>query len=370
MDMGTTKISPSQMLSLMVLFELGSAVVVGVGLEAKQDAWIAILLGMLGGLLVYPLYARLMKLYPGQPLTAVIPHIVGRPAGVLLSAAYILYFLYIAARVLRDFGELLVTSTLGETPLAPVIGLMMGVVIYAVYQGLEVVGRTAVPVLVTLLFFLFLGLVLLIFSGEIDPVRLLPIAETGWKPIFKTAATQTVTFPFGEMIVFTMLLPALDRQDTTLRTGIRAIFISGMLLTLTIACDIMVLGVKRASISQFPLLDTFSKISVGDFLERLDIMVVSMLILGMFFKITVFLHAGVAGVASALRIRKEGHRTLLILGLGAAVYLYSLLIAGSFAEHIRVGLKWVPIRLHWPIQFIFPLLLLAVAQLRRGLRTE
>jgi spore germination protein KB len=50
------KIHPIQLFTLMVLFELGSAVVVGLGLEAKQDAWLAILFGMMGGIVLFSLY--------------------------------------------------------------------------------------------------------------------------------------------------------------------------------------------------------------------------------------------------------------------------------------------------------------------------
>jgi spore germination protein KB len=53
------KINAFQLFVLIVLFELGSAIVVGLGMQAKQDAWLAILIGMAGGLVV--LSASLMN---------------------------------------------------------------------------------------------------------------------------------------------------------------------------------------------------------------------------------------------------------------------------------------------------------------------
>ncbi len=44
--MEKAKISASQLFILMVLFELGSALLVPLAIDAKQDAWLAILLGM------------------------------------------------------------------------------------------------------------------------------------------------------------------------------------------------------------------------------------------------------------------------------------------------------------------------------------
>lgn len=45
--MEKVKISPTQLFSHIVLFKLGSLIVVGLGMKAVQDAWLAILLGML-----------------------------------------------------------------------------------------------------------------------------------------------------------------------------------------------------------------------------------------------------------------------------------------------------------------------------------
>ena len=50
--MEKAKISASQLFILMVLFELGTSLLLPVAMEAKQDAWLAILLGMLGSLVL------------------------------------------------------------------------------------------------------------------------------------------------------------------------------------------------------------------------------------------------------------------------------------------------------------------------------
>ena len=102
------KISPFQLFCLMYLFELGSAIVVGLGLQAKQDAWLAILLGMVGGLCLFQIYHYLYLQFPNQQLTSYITTILGKFIGLPISIIYCLYFLYIAARVLRDFGDLLI----------------------------------------------------------------------------------------------------------------------------------------------------------------------------------------------------------------------------------------------------------------------
>lgn len=50
--MENAKISPHQLFSLIVLLELGTALIVPLGVEAKQDAWLAELLGLTGGIVL------------------------------------------------------------------------------------------------------------------------------------------------------------------------------------------------------------------------------------------------------------------------------------------------------------------------------
>ncbi|UOF88820.1 spore germination protein [Fodinisporobacter ferrooxydans] len=135
------KISPSQLFSLLFLFELGSAVVVGLGMQAKQDAWIAILLGMLGGICVFMINQYLVRQYPDLPLTSYLPKVLGPYIGYPIAIFYILYFLYIAARVLRDFGELLLTSAFPETPMLAIHTIMICLIGYASMLGIEAIAR-------------------------------------------------------------------------------------------------------------------------------------------------------------------------------------------------------------------------------------
>ncbi|PGK31755.1 spore gernimation protein KB, partial [Priestia megaterium] len=62
--MEKAKISASQLFILMVLFELGSALLVPLAIRAKQDAWLGILLGMLGSFILFLVYHKLYTYYP------------------------------------------------------------------------------------------------------------------------------------------------------------------------------------------------------------------------------------------------------------------------------------------------------------------
>ncbi|MED3748902.1 GerAB/ArcD/ProY family transporter [Geobacillus stearothermophilus] len=357
-----SKINMRQLFVLIVLFEHGSAIVIPFGASAKQDAWIAILLSLVLGLLLILVYERLFHYYPDQPLTSYVTHIVGKPLGKVLAVLYITYFFYITARVLRDFGELLLTFAYPETPLFVLNALMAMTVMYGAYKGIEVLARTG-ELLYTLLHILaVVGFLLVIASGVVDLTQIQPVLEEGWKRVWKTVFTETLYVPFGEMIVFTMLFPYLNRPEKARRAAVAGMVLTGINLAIIMVVNTAVLGADAVSRSSFPLLDTIRRIRVAHFLERLDVFFMVALVIGGFFKVSIFFYAGIVGVAHVFGF--SNHQRL-VYAFGVLVLLWSVAMASNYWEHIHEGLKIVTFYLHIPMQIIIPVLLLVIAAIRR-----
>ncbi|OIJ21403.1 spore gernimation protein KB [Anaerobacillus alkalidiazotrophicus] len=361
------KINPFQLFVLMVLFELGSAIVISIGAGAEQGAWIAILLALGGGLIMYSIYYYLYKQYPHLPLTGYLPMILGKYLGKTIGVLYILYFFYICARVLRDFGDLLLTSTLPETPIFVINLLMVCTISYVLYLGIEVLSRTGEFFFFIILLFGVAAFILIVASGIIDLQNLLPILGNGWMPIITTAFPSVLTFPFGEVIVFTMLFPYFNNQTSALKVGFFALIFSGFLISITTIVNISVLGVDIANRAIFPLLTTVGKIRVLDFLERLDALVVVTLVVCMFFKIAIFFYVGLIGITEMFQI--ERHQKL-ILPIGLIILFCSLSIANNFSEHIEEGIVIVPYYIHLPFQVYIPIFLFIIVLIRKRLKQK
>ena len=95
--MEKAKISAYQLFVLMFLFELGTALLVPLAIEAKQDAWLTILFGMIGGFLLFFVYYGLYQYYPDSLPTEYIQKIIGKVLGRLLA------FFFLSVSVLRGF---------------------------------------------------------------------------------------------------------------------------------------------------------------------------------------------------------------------------------------------------------------------------
>nr|WP_263323253.1 spore germination protein [Neobacillus sp. Marseille-Q6967] len=359
--MEKAKISLYQLFVLILLFELGSAILVPLAMDAKQDAWLAILFGLAGGLLLYWVYYRIFLYYPELAPAEYMQKLLGKVLGSFLSFCYIIYFLYIAARVLRDFGEMLLTFAYIETPLFIVNALLILVIIYTVNKGIEVIARTGELFFLFVYFLAIVGFVLIISSGLIDINNLKPMLEDGIQPVVKVFVTQTLYFPFGEVIVFTMIFPYLTNKKKGKRTGFFAMALSGINLAIIMAINISVLGVDLASRSQFPLLSTIQSIQVAEFLERLEVFFMITAVICIFFKTSLFFYAALSSTAIIFKVKEPSKLTY---PFGMVILFMSVTIASSYSEHLQEGLKFVTRFLSPPFFAIIPLLLLGIAFLK------
>ncbi|MEH7215321.1 GerAB/ArcD/ProY family transporter [Priestia megaterium] len=356
--MEKAKISASQLFILMVMFELGSALLVPLAIDAKQDAWLAILLGMAVSFVLLLVYHRLYLYYPDLLLTEYIQKILGKAIGSVLAFVYILYFMYDASRVLRDFGEMLLAFAYPDTPLFIANALLMLVIIYTIRKGIEVIARSGELLFIFMYVLAVAGFILIISSGLIDSKNLQPVLEGGLFPILKVVFIQTLYFPFTEVIVFTMIFPYLNNSKKAKVTMLCATGLSGINLIITMLINVCVLGVNLTARSQFPLLSTVQTIQVANFLERLDVFFMLALIITIFFKICVLFYAAVVGTANLFKVKSPSR---LSYPLGLIILFLSITIASNVQEHIYEGLKVTMFVLHIPLLAIIPPLLLLVA---------
>ncbi len=356
-----------QFFSIIYLFEMGSATLVGLASGAMQDAWISVLIALATGCLLFCVYIKLFELYPELPFTRYVQSILGKFAGKILAMVYILYFIYIGARVLRDFEELLVITLYNASSLISIGILFMFLCMYAIFKGFEVFGRVCEFLFIVIIAITVTIIGFEVIAGLIKTDNLRPVLEAGWKPIIKEAYPLTLTFPFGEMVVFTMLLPYLKKPDYAYKVGIPGLIFAGLLLTLVTMLNICILGVNTLQRATYPILTAISYINIADFIQRLDSVVVIIIAIGGFIKITVFLFCAVVGAADLFKVKKSDTLTYPI---AVIILICSVWMAPDYLEHYKEGLDIVPYILHIPLQIIIPTVLLIIAIIQKKAKTK
>jgi spore germination protein KB len=351
------KISPRQLLILVLMFEIVSAIISGFGAEAKQDAWITAILGMLGGICLFLIYHRLSLFYPDLPLTEYAKKILGPVVGRIVALLYVVYFLFNGSFVVRDFASMAVSFVFTQTPFLVIIALMLLSVLYVIGKGIEVLSRTAELFFSVLLLVTVTGLTSILTSGNVNLQNLRPLLEEGWLTVLRQSIPSTVVFPFGEIIVFLMLFPYVNKPQQVKKTVITGLLISGCFIAFVTILNVSVLGADLYTRTQYPLLTTSELIEGRALLERLDVLFLVTAIVGGFFRIGIYLYATLIGAATLFGI--PSYRKLMI-PVTMVMFICSIAMAGNYVEFIYTGLRVVRFYVQIPMLFIIPLILLVM----------
>ncbi|SHH10072.1 GerAB/ArcD/ProY family transporter [Tepidibacter thalassicus] len=356
------KITPYQLFIMMIILPYGSAILFFLGPKTKQDAWIAMFFYSLSGVCLQIIYTALHYKYPKDSLVEYMPKIYGKFLGNILSGVYICYFTYIASRVLRDYEEMIFNTRLNNTPMFFVGVFLIIVITYGLYKGIEVIVNLANLTFVILVGMPIVVFILAIFTEGLFTVNnLKPVLENGFLEVIING-WQLIAFPYGEEIVFTMFYPYVFENYKVRKIAILAVVIEGIILSINVILFIGVLGLEIASVSVSPFLQTVSVLKIG-FLERLDTLFVVTLVVGGFFKISIFMYAAILGTSQIMNLNNT---KILAIPFGIIVLFLSQIIAKNYFEHIKIGLEFVVKYIHIPLQVfipIFTLILLYVKQI-------
>ncbi len=350
------KISSYQLFFSIVLVPYGSALLFLITPSAKQDAWIAMLIYTLPAIMLQIVYTALWSKYPDDTIVTYMPKIFGKVIGTTLSIIYIIFFAYEAARVIRDITSLITITTMLKMSFNLITLLLVVIVGYSVYLGMESLCRAGQCILFMLVLFFILEWIFLFTTPNILKFyNLKPVLEKGIMFVIKEG-WKLITFPYGETLLLTMLYPFTVERSKVRKTAVLAIILLGILLTLNSIMFICVLGIDFASTSLFPLLQTMRVIRVGDF-DRLDIFLIIIMIVGGFIKISLFTYGAMLGTAQLTKLKDTKY---LSIPFSILIFVTSLVIAENYPQHIYIGQELTLTYVHLPLAVFIPSIALLV----------
>ncbi|GGF65141.1 spore germination protein KB [Paenibacillus albidus] len=354
-------IGTNQLFAMIILFELGTAIVVPIGLESGHAVWLSILLALPGGVLLYLVYHDLSRQYPGLIISGYTRKILGRTIGWPLSLLYIPVFMFNGSRNLREAGDLLIAASYDRTPVFIINAIMVIAVMYILNKGLEVFARTAEIYLAVIFVLGFICSFVVIAAGLVDFKNLFPLHAADWRQAFRSAYPNIWIFPFGELVCITTVLPHLKESRLSGKTGVGAIVLSGILLCVTHAIEMSVLGEDVYHRATFPMYTTITLVNLANFIQRLDALVILTLIIGVFFKMTLYCYAAIAVTADLFKVQDTRK---LAVPVGVVVLFSSFISAENYPRHMEEG--GVFLRYILPVLCaVIPILLFIVHRIRK-----
>lgn len=361
------RLSKYQLFCLIVLFEIGSSILFVRGIEAKQDAWLAVLIGMTGGFGLMWIYTQFHKIFPEKNLAEMIISILGKNLGMPLVFFYGLFFLYTSVKNFHEFGLLLNITFLPHTPKMVILAVFMLTALYILFLGVEVLARTSEFSFPILLFFLLSVIIMIVISGKIELSELRPVLAKGWQPILREVYPGIINFPFGEAVVFIMYWHYLDPKQSSRTIALLAFALAGLTIALVVAIDICVLGVNIAANSTISFLEVIKAINIGGIITNLDAFGITLMFIGGFYKMIIFFWGGIQAFATLF---KKTDLRIIILACAIFDMWMSIDFEPSFPFHVWSGLKIAVPYIHNVFQTIIPPILLLICWLQQQTRRK
>ena len=225
------KISPLQFGLLVVVFTIGSAILLtpsGLASIAKQDAWIASLFGIGISIIIVILFSILARLYPSYNFAEYCEIIMGKWLGKIIAVSFVYFSFVGASSLLFDMGNFMVTQIMPETPIEILNIVFALVILYGLRLGIEVIARTAE------IFFPWISLLLLLLViaviPQIELTNIQPVFEADLKTVTHGAIVYASTAGMP-CVVFTILIPLLNKQKKIGRTFVTANILGGIVIT-------------------------------------------------------------------------------------------------------------------------------------------
>lgn len=301
---------------------------------AGRDAWISALLGIVFGIGVVLLYSAVGKRNAGRTFVDYAETVLGRWLGGAIACAFIGYIFLSSAAHVREIGDFMTTQMMPETPIHAIHIFYAAVVLLAAYLGLECIARTSeffFPVLI-----LFLIVFVLFLVPSIETSKLLPVMENGLGPVMQ-GAVSTTAYPFAELSVLLMVIPHVNNSGAIRGSFLKGALFGGVVIALIIFLSISILGQDLAARNMYPSYALAKKIDVGQFLQRIEVILAFMWLLTSFIKTSLYFYVFHMTLAHLFRL--EQYRSM-VLPSGVLLVAMSVLISPNINHFQQMNEYW------------------------------
>ena len=323
----------------------------------KNDSWAAVAAGFVAASVVFVVYAALSRRFSKFTLVEINDTVFGPVIGKIISALYVYFFFTLTCFDMDIIADFIKTVILPDTPVILILIVFILICAYAVRKGpVNLMKYSALLIYISVVIILFNTLLLI---NNSDLRRLLPLFSL--KSENYLAGTHLVTLiPLCDPFILIMFLPDMIRPKEFGKALFKGLVIGAAFLLLIVIRDVSVMG-EMISISAYPSHSSIRMIDVGDFLTRMDIVYISILIILMFYKVTVLIYASAAGLQRLLRL--DSYKMLLNI-LCVLLVLYTMIIFKSSSEHVAWLMSGGAEFHHMFFVVLLPLVTLITALLR------
>jgi len=283
---------------------------------AKMDAWFFQIIPMGYALLIAYVLMELGHAFPGKNLFQILFLICGKWLGGLINLILLFYIWMILTIDVKGVSYFIKASFLPQTPLEVI--LLVFVLLIMFYRDLEVTAR------VNEIFFppnvIMVLMLIVLLLNEYNVERFEPILSSTLKGIF--VSNYMTLGLFGDILLFGAFLPVFIQPRLFYAAIKHGILIVGFISSVIMLALLSVMGDIIAGRLNYPILTLVQQIHITDFLDRVELFLLSMWFPGFVIKVVVAFLAFLTGIGS---FAGEAQHKWFIPSIGAFLIITSLL---------------------------------------------
>lgn len=266
---------------------------------ARMDAWFTYILPTLYGILVAFVFCLIAQRFPGKNLFEINKIIMGTGFGTVINLILLFHLWLLLMRDVRSFGKFMGTILLPNTPEEIVLLLLVLLIMYFGRSSIEVIGR------VNDIMFPYFALTILalplMLTNELDKSLIEPILAGDFVPVWNGNLLSLGWY--GDVIILGAFLHTIG-QIRQVRSAIRhGVILSSLFLGLFLLLEVLVFGPAITGNLIYPNYNLVQQIHITDFLDRMDLLILSIWAPILFCKDILIYMALLTGIASLVKQR-------------------------------------------------------------------
>lgn len=325
--------------------------------EAKQDAWISILLAGLFIHLIVWIMVQTLKKFEGMDLFQIHIQIYGKLIGRSISFVYSLYFYSTFLSIVLGYIEIVQGWVFTDVEGWIICFFLVFITIQGVTGGIRMIaGICFISIMLSMWVFLFLIPSLRYAHWD----YMLPIMEAApkdlWKGIIKTSYTM-----LGFEILY-LIYPFIKEKDKANKYAQIGVLITTLLVAMLMVLATVYFSPDQLSRTIWATLSMFKIVQIPN-LERFEYVAVVLWMLIITSNLVVYMWAATRRLKSSLRIKqKTSLYFLCAITIVISIFVKKRMIIGQFIDYVgQAGLY---------IVFFYPILLYLISLFMKKKKTK
>ena len=255
---------------------------------AGVDSYISVLLAYLLGFIPIVLFLLIFNYKKDLNIVDKIKYLFGNVLGIIINGSINILVLFIGITLFFGISNFAISQFLAETPIIVLMILIGLLLIYNVNYGIETISRVSIIFLGIILFLTIISTTGILPHFETSNIK--PTLENGIIPPLKGGTTLMLTNIVPIFILLIIPKNRIRNNKNTNKTLMLFYTLAFILIFLAILLTVGSLGIYLCDIYQYPEYTVLKKISLFNFLDRIENFIYTKWILSSFCSLSLIVY--------------------------------------------------------------------------------